>query len=86
MKVLKGRHDLRRVEQRGRRREASSAEQNIQNIQNTQNTPKYTEIPAQVGKELAPADVREEQVEEGGVLATPREGDQERVLDLLLIK
>ena len=83
MEVFKSRDDLRRVEQRGRRREASSAEQNIQN---NQNSPKYTEIPAQVGKELAPADVWEEQVEEGGVLATPRKGDQERVLDLLLIK
>ena len=48
--------------------------------------PKYTEIPAQVGKELAPADVWEEQVEEGGVLATPRQGDQERVLDLLQVE
>ena len=50
------------------------------------NTRKYTEIPAQIGKELSPADVWEEQVEEGGVLATPRQRDQERVLDLLQVE
>ena len=40
-------------------------------------------LPSKVGEELSPTDVGEEEVEEGGVLAAPGEGDQKGMLDLL---
>ena len=42
--------------------------------------------PSQVGEELAATDVGEEHVEEALVLAAPGQVDQERMIDLLMMR